>query len=52
MLGTGGVSKSAAEAARRAGAKSVTFVSREKKDGAVTYEELLTRAGDAEYFIN
>ena len=31
VLGTGGVSKSAAEAARRAGAKSVTFVSREKK---------------------
>ena len=52
VLGTGGVSKSAAEAARRAGAKSVTFVSREKKDGAVTYEALLSRAGDVEYLIN
>ena len=52
VLGTGGVSKSAAEAARRAGAKSVAFVSREKKDGAITYEALLARAGEAEYFIN
>ncbi len=52
VLGTGGVSKSAAEAARRAGAKSVTFVSREEKDGAVTYETLLSRADEAEYFIN
>ena len=52
VLGTGGVSKSAAEAAGRAGAASVTFVSREKKDGAVTYEELLGRANEVEYIVN
>ena len=52
VLGTGGVSKSAAEAARRAGAKSVAFVSREKKDGAVTYEELPARANEVEYIVN
>lgn len=52
VLGTGGVSKSAAEAARRAGARDVTFVSREKKDGAVTYEALLSRAADVEYIVN
>ena len=52
VLGTGGVSKSAAEAARRAGARDVTFVSRAAKDGAVSYEELLTRAAEVEYIIN
>ena len=52
VLGTGGVSRSAAQAAKRAGAKSVAFVSREKKDGAVTYEELLARANEAEYIVN
>ena len=52
VLGTGGVSRSAAEAAKRAGAKSVTFVSRAKKDGAVTYEELLARADEVEYIVN
>lgn len=52
VLGTGGVSRSAAEAARRAGAKSVAFVSRGKKDGAVTYEELLSRANEVEYIVN
>ena len=52
VLGTGGVSRSAAEAARRAGAKSVSFVSRAKKEGAVTYAELLARAGEAEYLVN
>ena len=52
VLGTGGVSKSAAEAARRAGARSVTFVSRGEKDGAVTYEALLSRAADVEYIVN
>ena len=52
VLGTGGVSKSAAEAARRAGAKSVTFVSRGEKDGVVTYEALLSRAADVEYIVN
>ena len=52
VLGTGGVSKSAAEAARRAGAKNVTFVSRGEKDGVVTYEALLSRAADVEYIVN
>ena len=52
VLGTGGVSKSAAEAVKRAGAASVAFVSREKKDGAVTYEELLGRANEVEYIVN
>ena len=52
VLGTGGVSKSAAEAAKRAGAASVTFVSRAKKDGAVTYEELSARADEVEYIVN
>ena len=52
VLGTGGVSKSAAEAARRAGAASVTFVSRTKKDGAITYEDLLARADEVEYILN
>ena len=52
VLGTGGVSKSAAEAAKRAGAESVTFVSRAKKEGVVTYAELLARAGGVEYIVN
>ena len=52
VLGTGGVSKSAAEAAKRAGAKSVTFVSRGEKDGAVTYEELSARTDEVEYIVN
>ena len=52
ILGTGGTSKTAFAAARRAGAAQVVFVSREKKTGAVTYKEALDLHSDAEIIIN
>ena len=52
ILGTGGTSKTARTAARRAGAKQIITVSREKKDGAITYEEAYAEHADAAVLMN
>lgn len=52
ILGSGGTSKTAHAVSRSLGAKSVIKVSREGRDGAVTYEELYDSHADAEIVIN
>lgn len=52
VLGTGGTSKTAAAAAKHLEAATVIKVSRRGKDGAVSYEEAVTKHTDAEIIIN
>ncbi len=52
ILGTGGTSKTAFAVAKALSAKDIIKVSRTKKDGAVTYEELYEQHSDAEIIIN
>lgn len=52
ILGTGGTSHTARAVAKNMGAASVVLVSREAKDGAVTYETAAQRHSDAEIIIN
>ena len=52
ILGTGGTSKTALAVARAEGASEILRVSRDGKDGAITYEELYEKHADAEIIIN
>ena len=52
ILGTGGTSKTAHAVAQSLGASGIITVSRSGKDGALTYEEAMSRAADAEIIIN
>lgn len=52
VLGTGGTSKTATAVAKDMGAREVLKVSRNKKDCAVTYEELYKNHSDTEIIIN
>ncbi|MBR5140054.1 MAG: shikimate dehydrogenase, partial [Clostridia bacterium] len=47
ILGTGGTSKTAYEVASSMGAREILKVSREKKENAITYDELYTSHTDA-----
>lgn len=52
ILGSGGTSNTANAVAHSMGAERVNKVSRSKKDGYITYEELYTDFGDCEIIIN
>lgn len=52
ILGTGGTSKTAGAVAQSLGAREVYFVSRSKKDGAITYGEAAEKHADAQILIN
>ncbi len=52
ILGTGGTSKTARAVARAAGAREIVLVSREKKEGVVTYAEAYEKHADAEVIFN
>ena len=52
ILGTGGTAKTARVVATDLGASEILTVSRQKKDGCITYEEAVTLHGDAEVIIN
>ncbi len=52
ILGTGGTSLTANAVARHLGAKEVLRVSRTGKDGAITYDEMLSDHTDADVLIN
>ena len=52
ILGTGGTSRTARSVAAHLGAQSVITVSRQAKDGCVTYEEAYTFHTDAQFIIN
>ena len=52
ILGTGGTAGTVSFVAKEQGAREILLVSREKKEGAVTYEELYSRHTDAEVIIN
>lgn len=52
ILGTGGTSKTAEAALRHLGAKDIFKVSRDKRGGAISYEELYERSGEVDIIIN
>ncbi len=52
VLGTGGTSKTLSTVARSLGAESVLAVSREKRDGVITYAEAYENHADAQVIIN
>lgn len=52
ILGTGGTSKTALAVAKAEGASEILRVSRDGKEGAITYEELYEKHTDAEIIIN
>ncbi len=52
ILGTGGTSRTAELVCRNLEAEEIIFVSREKKDGAITYEEMYSLHSDANVLIN
>lgn len=52
IFGTGGTSKTAGAVAQSLGAREVYFVSRSKKDGAITYGEAAEKHADAQILIN
>ena len=52
ILGTGGTSKTAKAVSAAHGARAILTVSREKKDGVITYEELTADHKDTEVIIN
>ncbi len=52
ILGTGGTSRTAAAAARLAGAREIYKVSRSGREGALTYEDAVSLHADAEILIN
>ncbi len=52
ILGTGGTSKTAAAVAKSLSAKEILIVSRAKKDGTITYEELYENNKDSDIIIN
>lgn len=52
ILGTGGTSRTSALVCKNLGADEILFVSRNKKDGAITYNESYACHSDAEIIIN
>ena len=52
ILGTGGTARTSFLVCKDLGATNITFVSREKKDNAVTYDEACAQHSDAEIIIN
>ena len=52
ILGTGGTSKTAYAVVNSLGAREILTVSRNKKDGVITYSELYEEHSDIEYIIN
>ena len=52
ILGTGGTARTSALVCKDLGAKNITFVSREKKTNAITYDEAYELYNDAEIIIN
>ncbi|MBQ4297501.1 MAG: hypothetical protein II771_04330 [Clostridia bacterium] len=52
ILGTGGTSRTAAAAARLAGAREILKVSRSGREGALTYEDAVSLHADAQVLIN
>ena len=52
ILGTGGTARTSALVCKDLGAKNITFVSREKKRNAITYDEAYELYNDAEIIIN
>lgn len=52
VLGSGGTSRTSALVAKDLGAGEVYLVSREKKDGAITYDEAIALHSDAHFIIN
>ncbi len=52
ILGTGGTSKTAKAVCEDLGAETILKVSRTKKDGAITYEEMYSFHTDADILIN
>lgn len=52
ILGTGGTSRTSHLVCKDLGASNIIFVSRVKKDGAITYDEAYSSHTDAEIIIN
>ena len=52
ILGSGGTSKTANAVARHLGAKEVIRVSREARDGCISYSDLYERSGDIDIIVN
>ncbi len=52
ILGTGGTSKTAFAVSEFLGAREILKVSRDKKDGAISYEEAISSHNDSEIIIN
>ena len=52
VLGSGGTSKTALAVLKSLGAREVYRVSREKKDGTITYHEAINDHSDAEILVN
>ena len=52
ILGSGGTSKTAFAVLSDLGAREILKVSRNKKDGYVTYDQVITYHSDAEFIIN
>ena len=52
ILGTGGASKAAVYVSKELGAKDIILVSRTKKDGVITYDELENYYDKVDYIIN
>lgn len=52
VLGSGGTAQTAKAVCRASGAKEILVVSRRKKDGCITYEELYALHSDGEYLID
>ena len=52
ILGTGGASKAAIYVSKELGAKEIILVSRSKKDGVITYDELDKYYDKVDYIIN
>ncbi len=52
ILGTGGTARTSNLVCKDLGAKNITFVSREKKTNAITYDEAYAIYNDAEIIIN
>ena len=52
VLGTGGTSRTSALVAKNLGAREIYLVSRDKKEGAITYAEAYEQHSDAQIIIN
>lgn len=52
ILGSGGTAQTAKAVCEASGAREILIVSRQKKDGCITYEELYALHADGEYLLN